>query len=397
MAEQYIPTASEIERRMWFRMLGQNIPYTDLSVIAALRIFMREAMVEEFVALWNGLSRSTRAWFFQTATGDELDRRLRDFGLTRPSDGTGTGELTVGADSSGATVPSGTIAKTSPSDPDIAVQRYVVRANPDTVDGSWAISASATTKILIEAQQAGEGGNTPANTIVGFENNVAHVTSVTNELAIVDGTNVTDDYVRQYFKDWLGSLSGGTRGAILWKVVNYIDPVTGAKPIHSVALEEWDGNTLLSGNVALRVWIEDGSGSASATLLAAIQAMLDGQDTEAAPGIRSAGVPSVVAAARPVNVPVDVDIDVDRSVGAEVVRAATQTAIERFLAAIPVSGKKITGDVQGQVIFAQLFRAVMNVPGVLRATFRRPTTNMVLQTGQKAMPGEVSVTVLSVT
>jgi len=280
----------------------------------------------------------------------------------------------------------------------VAVKRFAVVANPNTDDGSWSVAANGSTKVRIQAQQAGEASNTAANTIRAMENQISHVTAVTNELPIINGQDeADDDTFRQYFHAWLLSLGGATRGGVLFRVLNYVDPTTGTKPVHSAALEEWGGTNLLGGGVALKVWIEDGTGTASSTLIEAIQVLLDGRDTQAEPGIRGAGVPALVVAANPVNIPVDVAVDLDRSVDSEATKKAVKTAIEKFLIAVPVSGTKITGESQGQVVFAQLFKAVLNVDGVLRAVFTRPARDQNLNTGQKAMPGTVTVTVASVT
>ncbi|GEM_PF-4208254 len=392
-----IPTADEIEQRIFLRMMGEEIPLTDLTTISVARILIRSMVVEEMSRIWTGLGIVQDAYFLDTASGEDLDRRMADYDLTRPAAVRASGTVAVTATGAGATVDKGVVFKTNPTDPTVPVKRYSVTANPDESDGSWPISASATVNVSVQAEEAGESGNTAANTIVAMDNQVAGVDSLTNEVALINGApEANDDEFREYFQAWLLSLSGGTRGDVLFSVKNYVDPATKTKPIHSAALEEWDGSTTLDG-YALRVWIEDGSGTASASLVQAIQRLLDGIDLQDNPGIRPAGVRAQVRPSTAASHNVVCTIDISSAYGTETVRRQVEDVIRAHIGSIPVSGLTLTGDTQGRYVHAQLFREVMNVDGVLRVSFTTPTSDRAVDVGQKLVPGTISVTVSSVT
>lgn len=388
-----VPTEQQIERRIWLRALGKNIPITDLTRASVARMLFADMIIPELIELWTGLARATERWFIQTATGEDLDRRLRDFGFEREQARPAVGQVRITVDQD-VVIPAGTVLQTQPSAGE--PKRYTVDANPDSDDGSWTVTAAAGGAVLpVTAASTGVAGNTAAGTVTALQNPIAGVVSVTNDLPIGGGKDrATDAEAREAFRLWLLSLTRGTRAALMRGVLDYVDPSTGAKPVHSVAVVEWGGQTLLDSGgqpVACQLYIEDGSGSASAALVAAIQSLVDGDDSEGS-GLRAAGVPVQVLSAQPLPVSVDVAVDVSSGVDAEAVREEVAAAVEQYVNGLPVAGVSITGELRGQVSYAQLFRRVMDVAGVLAARFGRPTQDVAVPVGMKAVPGEIAVT-----
>lgn len=388
-----VPTGQEIRNRIVLRMLGMDVPLTDLTQIAAVRIFIEEAIVEEVLRLYDGLVRAQRDWFIQTAAAAALERRLADFGLTRPAAVIARGTVLITTDAV-ATVPAGTQLETEPTD-GAAPKAYLVDANPDMPDGRWVVT-TGTALLPIRAVVAGAVGNTPANTVTFLRTAVAHVVAVNNPQPIFGGAEAADDDAfREYFRRYLLSLTRGTREGLRFGILGYTD-AAGTRPVHSMAILEWGGQALLADPgdtpVALRVYIEDGTGTASLGLVAAIQQLVDGTDAEGS-GLRAAGVPTEVRAAEPLPIDVDAAIDVDRTVNAATVRAQVEHVIRTFIQRLPVGGQLLSGEIQGQFILSQLNRRVMDVAGVLRAEFLLPTGDRAVPIGQKAVPGNISVTV----
>lgn len=389
------PTLRLLRSRTFLRILSRLAPLTDLTTIAVVRILFEEGFFPEWLKLWAGLTRAAdRDYFIQTATGAVLDRRIADYGLVRPAARAASGWLTVSVDSGTTTVPAGVAVETLSTD-GADPKRYAVAANPDTADGSWSIAAPGG-QVRIVAAVAGAAGNTPAATITALRTSVAHVTGISNAAPLVNGRDIADDdETRQYFRDALASLTRGTRPSILFAIRDFVDEATG-QAVHSVALQEWNGVPLftLDGTrqITQAIYIEDGSGTASSALVQAVQALLDGDDSEAS-GYRAAGATAEVRSAAVLPLDVQVEVDADRAANALTVQAAVDNAVREHLVRLPVGGELITGGLQGQLNFAQLFRRVMNVDGVLRANFLTPIADANVPIGRKLMPATVQVTV----
>ena len=402
------PTLRDIERRLVLRLGGELVPVTDLTPISVARQLIR-AWVEEYGALWRGLVESQNQWFLQTASGDDLDRRLADFGIeTRPGSARayGLASITTSAD---INLTPGTVLRTVPTD-GTNPKRYQVKPNQfpnvalgDVGDSTWHVTSGNSRLVDIEALDDGEAGNTSAKTIIEAENPIASATALTNPSAIANGRDPFGDAeTREWFVEWLRSLAGGTRGAIAFALRNFVDPVTNRRA-HSFALQEWDGAALLRSaggkNVALLVYVDEGIGApvngaatADSAFVAAVQRLLDGTDTEADPGHRAAGVPVAAQAATARLINMDLNVDVDAAFNVETVTRGVQSAIHAHVTNLPVGGRLITGELQGQVVFSRLFKAVLDVNGVLRAEFNEPKQDQPIPIGFKAVVGTLVVT-----
>lgn len=392
------PTRREQRDRAVLRMLGADVALSDLTQISVFRILYEEAFIEEWQALWDGLEGAVRSWYIDPrgATGADLDRRLNDFGIERPAARAASGALTVTVEADGVVIPAGAAVETATAGTEPT--RYTVLPNPDAADGAWLLDQPGGT-VRIAALTPGAAGNTPANTITVLRTGISGVVGVTNAVPLINGRDQAgDDEFRQYFRDYLSALTRGPRDAIIFAIENFVDE-DGSRPVHSVALVEWGGQTLLniSGDraVALAIYIEDGTGGASSALVQSIQRLVDGDDSEGS-GLRAAGVPTEVRSAAVLPVDVAVQIDAERTANPFTVQQAVDNAIREYLARLPVGGQLITGELQGQLVFAQLFRRVMNVPGVLRAQFQSPLADVPVPIGRKAMPATVTVAVQSV-
>jgi len=405
-----IPSARDIENRIHFRLAGGIVPLTDLTLIAVLRQLVRAAFVEEFASLWAGIARALDQWYVATATGADLRRRLLDFDTPIPDPQNAYGRVVITA-SAPIDVPPGFIVRTNPQDGVTEAKRYTVRRNdsPDLTvgdlgDGSWHVDPSRAIDIV--AVDPGAAGNAPSGTINAAEAPLPNLTAVSNPAPLSNGfDSPPDDALRQLFRDYLKSLAGSTRGAVLFQVLNFVDATTGRRA-SSAALEEWGGQDLLDNpsaaaprRVALKIYVDEGNGAvatgsatATAPLVAALQRLVDGTDLDTDPGVRPAGTPTAVVAARALAIDVAVIVDIDASTTSALAIQEVRDAVAIYFAGLPVAGRTIAGDFQGQFSLPRLFRAVEDVPGVLRATFLRPTSDRNVPIGYKAIVGDLAVT-----
>lgn len=393
-------SAREIEQRITLRIAGQVIPLTDLTEISTLKQLIKLMAVEEFAALHRGLAEAVSRWHLDSATGTDLERRIADFGVTRPGPQQAYGILSI-AVTQPTDVPAGAIFQT------VSGRTYAARFNSspeaglgDVGDGSWHIENSR--EILIEASVAGAAGNATANSVVVAGSGAANIDTVTNPAPITNGRDaLTDAELRQYFKDWMDALNGCSRGAVLFEILGYLDAAT-QRRVRSAAVQEWDGaEWLVSGgkNVAMVVYIDEGIGASAAEsatahpgLVAAVQKHLDGSDSQEDQGVRPAGTPTAVEAARARLIDVDVHVDVDSKYGATTVADQVRVAITNHIAGLPVGGRLISGELQGQLVLARLVNDVQDLPGVLDARFGAPLGNIPIPTGYKAVAGAISIT-----
>ncbi len=402
-----VASASEIEGRIYLRIGGRLVPLTDLTPISPTRQLIRSMLVEEYAALWRGIAEAQNDWFLQTASADSLQRRLQDFPIASlPTVQAAYGQIAV-AVTADTDIVAGTTVATNPQDGS-APKSYKVQPNlqpdaawADPTDGSgtWHITANSTRSINVVAVDVGTVGNTAANTITTGVANGA----VTNPAPISNGIDAPSTSVLlDYFRSWLLSLKGSTRGAVLYAVTNFTDSTTGRR-VHSAALQEWNGITELTGaggkllNAVL--YIDEGLGAAQtgnptadASLVSAVQRLLDGSDTQADPGVRDAGVPIEVRAAQALVIDVIASLDIATGYSPNAVIQQVTDAINAFFASVPVAGTTITGDLQGQIESALLFHAIVAVPGVLRVAIANPLADVSVPIGYKAVVGTLTVT-----
>lgn len=392
-----IPTAEEIEQRIYVRMQGRNVPLTDLSPISVLRILVREMAVEEYMRLWLGLLKMHEGSFIQTATGADLDRKLADYGLVRPGPTKATGYVRLVAGAGSQLILPGTVLKTMPLDPEEPVRRYAVQRNPETEHGEWNVAANTTVVVPVVAMEEGTAGNTAAGTIVDAETSLANIVEIKNDAPLGNGRDTaTDDEFRTLFHGFLRGLQRGSRGSLLRACLDYVDPQTGLRPVHSAAIEEWNGSEMLVDNAAARIYVEDGSGQASPGLVEALQRLIDGTDVTENHGYRAAGCKVVVSSAFPYPINIAAEIDISSSVGTEKASRLVRDVISGHLMRLPVSGINLSGQITGHLIVSRLFRDVMDIPGIMRLAISNPVYDVYLPVGHKAIPGVISVSVVSV-
>jgi hypothetical protein len=388
---------------MFIRVAGRNIPLTDFTAIATLRMLLEEVHIEEFTSLWRGLTEAQRDWYIQTSTGTALRRRIADFGFVPPGAQPAYGQVWVTLSEAGS-VSKDTVVRTDPADGS-APQRYTVDSNPDnSTDGSWPTDSNNMALVHVIANAAGAAGNVGPGQIVATDSAIEFVVTdgISNPAAMVNGRDApSDTELRELFRGYLFSLTRGTRPALLSALSTFVGPQR--QRVHSAALEEWGGQTLLDAAdvpVALKVYVDEGYGSGSPgdalagdTFIGKLQTFVDGDPQSDASGWRAAGIPTAVVAARAVAIAVNVNVDIDRAFSPSAVLTAVNDAVLRFFTQLSVSGIGMNGEQVGQVSLPRLVNAVDDLPGVLRSTWIAPRTDLAVPTGYKAVAFTAGVTI----
>lgn len=388
-------------------MEGRAVPVTDLTPIGAMRIFLEEALIDEFLDLYAGTVSELNEWYLKTSSDPR--RRLADYGFEpAPAQfATGIARFTVTADS---IIPPGLLVRRAALSGDTTLLKYAVMPNPQNSAG-WPI-LTGYLDVPIRAVASGSQYNVAANTITEIDSNTGipfvdpgiNVQPVVNLFPLVNGSDGADNPTAVRDFQLFLAANGANRATIQKAILEYTDPLTGIRPVHSITFREWDGNVLLSVEgdaVAVIFYVEDGSGSASGVrrpptgLIGALQVLLDGSDREDVPGVRGAGLPAAVVSAVPFFIPVTVAVDIEPDATSATVQILVTDAIQRFIVRLPVAGSGPFGS-QGDFIFAHLFKTVVDVPGVLRADFTFPFQDINLPLGYKAMPGTILVTARAV-
>lgn len=391
-----ILTRKEIAERMILRMLGRNINVTDLTPISNARIIM-ESFADEFASLHASIAKAQNSFFINTATGADLDRRLLDYGLTRPSGDPASGVVTVIV-SEDSVVPAGATFRNS------AGVSYVVQGSSDRDDGAWIFGSGypLVRNIDVICTQDGIIGNTGSNTITISSTPIENLVSIGNPNPFSNGKDTyNDDEFRKYFRDYLVGLRGGTRGAIISGILRFSQTTPGgARRIpRQVALEESDGITPLDGEsspISLRIYISEGGAVsdspillANNSLVAAVQRYVDG--TDGTPGLKSAGVVCRVLAAGAVPISVYLKISTDPTFNYALVESEIRARLANFFYQMPIAGINANGERDGNLNYAKLFNMINDIPGVLIADFDFPRSDIRIPVGKKAVLGNLLI------
>jgi uncharacterized phage protein gp47/JayE len=170
-------TYSEILEDMEARarsLFGEDI---NLSERSPLGLWLRTTAWEKAL-LWEALENSYLNAFVINANGIALDNIVSNKGMGRRPATKAKGTVTVLGDD-GTVIPIGFRFATRND-------AYFVVTEQVTMQGGSVVAP-------IEAEEAGEKGNVPANTITKIVNPIAGVREVTNEQATVGGSDVESD------------------------------------------------------------------------------------------------------------------------------------------------------------------------------------------------------------
>lgn len=249
---------------------------------------------------------------------------------------------------------------------------------------------ATTADVPVAAVTAGTLGNIPSGTTFApspVPTGFVSATNLVSWLNGIDAESPADQKTR--FNGYISTLPRGTLAAIRYGLTTaFLSDSSGnviERVVTAQVVEPW--KTDVTQPVSLvNAWVHNGIGGTSGTLVTQAQAVVDGfydASGNPVPGWKAAGVKVVIAAAteNPVNV------------------TGVLTALEGFdkPGLIDLAIPKISAYLQQlplatTALYAQLITLVESIPGVYNFVLSAPTADIAGMTGQKIMPGAITIT-----
>ena len=198
-----------------------------------------------------------------------------------------TGPLSPPPATQNVVISSGTIVQTT------AGVQYLTLDTATLASGTTSISVAA------EAVIAGTSGNTGIGTIVSIASGIPYPLYANNAVPFTGGTNAeTIGQTLNRYTAYLQSLGASTPVAIANSAIGVQAPSSTETVYYSTLYEPW--TVSLSNGAGWTLYLDNGSGTASSALIAAVVTTLNGLYPNAK-GFRDAGVPYSVLAVTPTN------------------------------------------------------------------------------------------------
>ncbi len=291
-----------------------------------------------------------------------------------------TGSVTISRTSTGSslTVPQGSVFGVPGS-----TKTY------ESIAGAVLAVGISSAQIAVRSQLEGTAGRTGKNTITQVVSNLAQSVTCTNDRAILNGSDEETDAERKAaLREQIAGLSKGTKSSLEYaaKQVMLLDDT--GKPIETVQTAKVrepfldDSPPGLLGLV--QVYIDNGSGAASAALIELVRKTLRGYTDES--GTHKGWVAtSIDLEVKPVvgqAVDVIVYLTVDDGYDVLEVRGKVEAAYGALLSGLGVFETLYISD---------LTAAAKSIPGVLDVRVQEPQANVVPSSISRILPGVVSI------
>jgi uncharacterized phage protein gp47/JayE len=287
-----------------------------------------------------------------TSTGADCDSFGADFGFTRLPAVAASGQVTFArfTPSVAAFIPVGTAVSTTANTQSFLVVEDSTNAAYNAASGGFTLAAGvACLNVAVVASVAGSAGNVQPGAISVLSSAIAGVDTVTNALALTNGIDAESDTAfRSRFGNYLASLSRATNVAIGAAIVAIQQGL-------SFSINENINQAGATQMGFFVVTVDDGSGHPAASLLSTVQ-----QEVNA---IRPVGTSFAVQG--PVVAPANVAVTLVVASGTSqsVAVAAVATAIETYIASLPI-GATLSYTRLAQLAYGAC-GAVINLTGLL--------------------------------
>lgn len=285
-----------------------------------------------------------------------------------------------GGQSSAIVIPAGTIIKNQTSG-----ILYKTTADVSIPVGQTSVS------VLTVATTVGYNTNSLPLTITQLISPIDGVTGTTNVSTFSNGTDEeTESEQKIRFIQYITTLARGTNAALKYgasTVKLYDDNGIVTEEVVSVAIiEPYEDDPLLNNPGLVNLYVHNGSGGTSVTLVTKVQKIIDGYYNDAGvpvPGWKSAGVTvsCYAAAERPLSVTAQIKLSSGYAFG--VVQPLVISAISYYLTAL---------DIGSEAVVNEIVERIMAVEGVYDVTLTTPTVNFVVGKSEKVMPNVITVT-----
>lgn len=198
-------------------------------------------------------------------------------------------------------------------------------------------SGGTSVTVNVQAVQGGATGNVAAGAIVQIISGLSYPLVVTNASPTAGGID------SQSASQGLSTLAAKISSLIAGSPVAVANGVIGVQASgtletvqYSTCYEPWvaAGTGAGSGTAGFTVYVDNGAGTASAALLAAVSGALNGNQSLGEDGLRPAGVPFQVAAVLPVYADVTITGTVNSLANTAVVSGAVQNAVDAYFSGL---------------------------------------------------------------
>lgn len=247
-----------------------------------------------------------------------------------------------------------------------------------------------TADVPVAAVTAGVIGNlaagatfAPSPVPTGF----VSATNLTSWLNGIDNEDAADQKTR--FNGFISTLQRGTPAAIQYGLTTVTITDTAGNVIERVVtsqvIEPW--KTDVTQPVSLvNGYIHNGVGGTSGALLTQAQQVIDGYydvNNNPVPGWKAAGVKAVIAIATEIPLNVTGVLTAQPGFDKPTLIAQAVPTVASYLQALPIANT---------ALYAELIARVKDIPGVYNFVLSTPTADTAGVTGQKIMPGTITIT-----
>ena len=366
-----IKTYSEIVSSM-LASIGQKTGLTNFNVGSVVRT-LAEVYSEVAAELYAYAAEMLKEGFLDTASGFWLDRKAKEYGITRKpavkTQGTVMYSRAIPRDNN-IPIPVGSIV-TTPKDQTGKEYRYFTTLPAILIGGHTSVS------VPVIAENGGSAYNVGPGSITRMKTFIAGVDSVTNPenwMTVVGSDEETDTALRQRcFLAWEELSQGGTARA-------YISWALSVPGVKSAFVDD----TLPRGEGTVDVYIMGQSGIPDIALIVAVQMVVDlNRPITADALVRSPEVVginiSLLVTPRSGYDPIPMEAEIRRRLSVYFGDIEDLT-----LPIIPLGVGK-------DVVLAQLIAVVMGVPGVYSVTVNSPSTSVTINPNQFPELGTVMI------
>lgn len=316
-------------------------------------------VANEVSLIYFQLQRILEKCFVDTSYGTSLDKRAKEFGLTRKEGTIATGQVTF-TGGTGVSIPKGSIVRTADG------LKYTT--NNDVIINS-------TVTVDITATAIGEQYNIPANTIIETDAK-GNITYVTNLTAVTGGTDTeSDEIFRARVLQKMQNPPGSGNKADYERWAKEIDGVYYAKVIPL-----WNG----PGTVKVVIGGENGE-PVLANTVTNVQNYIDPNQTGNGDGKAPVGATVVVANVTPININVEITgLTIETGYSLVTVKTNIKTALDNLM-------NKLN---PGQTVrYNEIISTIIDADGVgdfTQVKVNNAVGNVVITDEQKSITGTIS-------
>ena len=217
-----------------------------------------------------------------------------------------------------------------------------------TLQAATLASGTASVAVGVIAALAGSAGNVAASAITGTPlTSIGYPLNVVNAVATAGGSNAgTQSAALAQFTARAAAIGLSSPAAVANACIGVVATGTGETVAYAACFEPWlaAGSGAGSGTAGFTVYIDNGTGGASASLIAATQAWLTGNAASGQSGYRPAGVPYLVSGVTPVYASVTASGTLLSGLfGSGSIAATASSGVVAYFAALGISAPQVSG------------------------------------------------------